>query len=69
MNSSASWPMHLADASLVKPAGTADLSEPAKRAPSTYLKIDKARHDLDYRPRSVRQNLKPFFRHTRLIFD
>lgn len=50
------------DASLVKPVRTADLGEPARRAPSTHLKIDKARRDLDYRPRSIQQNLETLLR-------
>lgn len=43
--------------SLIKPVKTVTLNEPAKRPPSTFLRIDKAERLLQYRPHSVAHNL------------
>lgn len=45
------------DASLIKQVPTQILKEPARRPPTTRLRIDKAKRDLGYMPNSLEQNL------------
>lgn len=49
------------DGTLVKPVPTAVLKEPARRALSTRLSIDKATRHLGYRPKPLRENLEILF--------
>lgn len=46
------------DRALVKPAATFELNEPAARPPVTGLIIEKAKKDLNYRPRALSEGLK-----------
>jgi dTDP-4-dehydrorhamnose reductase len=45
------------DKSLIQPVTSAELNQPAKRPPRTGFILDKARRDLNYRPRSLKEGL------------
>ncbi|MEA3446097.1 MAG: SDR family oxidoreductase [Bacteroidota bacterium] len=46
------------DKNLISPISSAELNETGKRPPSTGFVLDKAIHDLDYRPRSIEEGLE-----------
>lgn len=46
------------DESLIRPITSAALNQPARRPPRTGFLLDKARRELDYRPRSFQEGLE-----------